>query len=209
MVAKKTLHAAERDEAARAACRARLHTRPADAFVVVDECGGAQRRCAPPHAPLCARPAYPASVIPCAALATVTIIASLRLQGMGPTMALPGAANAPAFDADVRNVLAPTVRPGQMVLLDTARIQLSPRSAQMIAAHGCERWLLPGSSPDYSPIEDAFARLNHQWRQAEARTPDALRDALGRSLLSISAQDAHGFFRTCGFRMETNQVQCF
>jgi transposase len=80
---------------------------------------------------------------------------------MGPTMALPGAANAPAFDADVRNVLAPTVRPGQMVLLDTARIQLSPRSAQMIAAHGCERWLLPGSSPDYSPIEDAFARLNH------------------------------------------------
>jgi len=109
----------------------------------------------------------------------------------------------------VRDVLAPTLRPGQIVLLDTARIHLSPRVAAIIAARGCELWFLPSSSPDYSPIEDAFARLKHQWRQAEARTQDALLDAVGRSLPSISAQDAHGFFRTCGFRMETNQVQCF
>ena len=185
------------------------------------------------HALVCARPAYPASVIPRAALATTwielsyqrmyrtasvipraalattTIIASLHLQGMGPTMALPGAADAPAFEAYVRDVLAPTLRPGQIVLLDNARIHLSPRIAQIIAAHGCERWFLPGYSPDYSPIEYACARLKHQWRQAEARTPDAILDAVGRSLLSISAQDAHGFFHTCGFRMETNQVQCF
>ncbi|WP_448545800.1 transposase [Roseiflexus sp.] len=161
------------------------------------------------HAPVCARPAYPASVIPRAALATTTIIASLHLQGMGPTMALPGVADASAFEAYVRDVLAPTLRPGQIVLLDNARIHLSPRIAQIIAAHGCERWFLPSYSPDYSPIEYAFARLKHQWRQAEARTPDALLDAVGRSLPSISAQDAHGFFHTCSFRMETNQVQCF
>ena len=182
---KKTLHAAGRDDTARAAV------------------------CAPPHAPVCARPAHPAGVISRAALATAAIIASLHLRGMGPTIALPGAADASAFEADVRDVLAPTVRPGQIVLLDTARIHLRPRIAQMIAAHGCERWLLPGASPDDAPIEDAFARLNHQWRQAEARTPDALRDAVGRSLPSISAQDAHGFVRTCGFQTETNQVQCF
>jgi hypothetical protein len=128
---------------------------------------------------------------------------------MGSTTARPGAADAPAFDADVRDVLAPTVRPGRIVLLDPARIHFSPCIAQMIAAHGCELWFLPGSSPDDAPIEDAFARLNHQWRQAEARTLDAPLDAGGRSLPSISAQDVHGFVRTCGFRMETNQVQCF
>ena len=128
---------------------------------------------------------------------------------MGPTMALPGAADASACEASVRDVLAPTLRPGQIVLLDTARIHLSPRGAAIIAARGCELWFLPRSSPDYAPIEDAFAKLKRQWRQSEARTPDALLDAVGRSLPSISAQDAHGFFRTCGFRMETNQVQCF
>jgi transposase len=204
---KKTLHAAERDEAVRAAFRARLHTRPADAFVVVDECSSklnlTPRYARAPRT----RRAY--GRIPRAALATTTIIVSLHLQGMGPTMALPGAADAPAFEAYVRDVLAPTLRPGQIVLLDNARIHLSPRIAQIITAHGCELWFLPSSSPDSSPIADAFAELKHQWRQAEARTPDALLDALGRSLPSISAQDAHGFFRTCGFRMETNQVQCF
>ncbi len=56
---KKTLHATERDDAARAAVRTRRGTRPADAFVMVDECGGVQRRCALTHAPVCARTAHP------------------------------------------------------------------------------------------------------------------------------------------------------
>lgn len=204
---KKTLHAAERDAAARAAFRTRLRTRPASAFVVVDECSSNLNRT--PRYARAPRTQRAYGRIPRAARATTTIIASLHLQGMGPTMALPGAADASAFEAYVRDVLAPTVRPGQIVLLDTARIHLSPRGAEIIAARGCELWFLPSSSPDYSPIEYAFARRRRQWRQAEARTPDALLDASGRSLPSISAQDAHGFFRTCGFRMETNQVQCF
>jgi len=82
--------------------------------------------------------------------------------GDGASDGLAGAADTPAFEADVCDVLAPTLRPGQIVLLDAARVHISPRSAPIIAARGCELWFLPGSSPDYSSIEYAFARLKRQ-----------------------------------------------
>jgi len=142
--------------------------------------------------PRSARPAHAAGVIPSAALATVTIIASLHLRGMGPTMALPGAADAPAFEAYVRDVLAPTVRPGQIVPLDTARIHRSPHSAEIIAARGCElcfcqalhpmthrlRTPLPGSSasgarPRRGRRTRSATRRGVRFRRSAPRMPTA------------------------------------
>jgi transposase len=78
--------------------------------------------------------------------------------------------------------------------------------AEAITERGCESWFFPSYSPDFPPIEQAFAKLKNQWRQAAARTPEALLDAVSASLPSITAQDAHGFFRDCGFRMEADQT---
>lgn len=139
--------------------------------------------------------------------ANTTLIASLSLKGMGPAMVLSGATDTLAFDAYVREVLAPTLRNGQVVVLDNLSAHKSSRTAEAIAARGCELWFLPSYSPDFSPIEQAFAKLKNEWRKHEARTPEALLDAVSNSLPSITPQDAYGFFRDCGFQVEADQVQ--
>jgi transposase len=122
-------------------------------------------------------------------------------------MVLSGASDTLAFEVYVREVLAPTLHKGQIVVLDNLSAHKSSRTAEALAARGCELWFLPSYSPDFSPIEQAFAKLKNQWRKAEARTPEALLDAVSSSLPSITSQDAYGFFQDCGFRVEAVQVQ--
>lgn len=204
---KKTVRASERDDQARAAFRKLLLTRPAEDFVVVDECGS-NLNLTPRYA-RAPRNERAFGSVPRNTPANTTLIASLSLQGMGPAMVLPGATDTLAFDAYVRELLAPTLRRGQIVVLDNLSAHKSSRIVEAITARGCELWFLPSYSPDFSPIEQAFSKLKNQWRKAEARTPEALLDVVSSSLPSITAQDARGFFRDCGFWMEAEQVQAF
>lgn len=133
-----------------------------------------------------------------------TLIASLTLHGMGPAWLLPGATDRLAFEAYVEQVLAPVLRPGQLIVLDNLSAHHSARVHQVIAAKQCELWFLPSYSPDLSPIEPAFAKLKQAWRKAEARTQDHLDDTIAATLPTITPQDARSFFLDCGYRLASS-----
>jgi transposase len=135
-----------------------------------------------------------------------TLIASLSLAGIGPTLLLPGATDGLAFELYVAQVLAPTLRPGQIVVLDNLSVHHRTHVAELIQARGCELWFLPSYSPDLSPIEPAFAKFKQALRRIGARTGEALYEAISQVLPTISPQDALGFFRACGYPTPANRA---
>lgn len=85
--------------------------------------------------------------------ANLTLIASLSLSGMGEAMLLDGSADATAFEISIEQILAPSLRPGQIVILDNLSIHLGSRVKEAIEKRGCQLLFLPAYSPDFSPIE--------------------------------------------------------
>jgi transposase len=134
--------------------------------------------------------------------ANLTLIASLSVQGMGEAMLLDGSADAAAFETYVEQILAPSLRPGQIVILDNLSIHLGPRVKQAIEGRSCQLLFLPTYSPDFSPIEGAFSKLKAILRRVGARTREALQDAIIQALPCITPQDALGWFRHCGYQIE-------
>ncbi len=117
-----------------------------------------------------------------------------------PNYSVEGALDAPAFAVDGHDVLAPTVPPpGQIVILDTLSVHQSAAIRQAIEAHGCQLVVLPASSPDLTPIEQAFSQLKAILRRLAARTREALLDALAVALEAITAAAAQGWFRHAGY----------
>jgi transposase len=197
---KKSLGASERDEAQRAAYREQISATAAARFVVLDESGSnlnLTRLYA--RAPRGQR-AY--GTIPRNTPRNTTVIAALTTAGMGPTMLLEGAMDTAAFEAYVEHFLAPSLVPGQIVLLDNLSAHKSPRSRALIEARDCELWYLPAYSPDLSPIEHAFSKLKALLRRAAARTQEALDQAIAQALEQITPADARGWFAHCGYRLE-------
>ena len=196
---KKTIRASERDETVRQAFRERIRQRSADDFVIVDECGSNLNL-----TPLYARAPRQERAhgsIPRNTPPTTTLIASMSMRGMGAALVLSGATDGQAFETYIEQVLAPTMRPGQILLIDNLSAHKRTRVEASVAARGCEVWFLPSYSPDLSPIEGAFAKLKNAWRRAAARTDDALLDAIAASLPTITRADARGFFRDCGYQV--------
>ena len=136
-----------------------------------------------------------------------TVIASLSLSGMGPAFMISGATDAHVFEGYLEHILAPTLRPGQIVVLDNLSAHKGHRVRELIEARGCQLWYLPPYSPDLSPIEQAFAKLKAWLRKVAARTPEALEQAVADGLDTISPDDAAGFFRHCGYRVLSNIAQ--
>ncbi len=128
-----------------------------------------------------------------------TLIAALSLDGMGAAMILEGSTNATAFEVYVEQVLAPTLRAGQIVVMDNLQAHKGARVRLAIEAKECQILFLPGYSPDLSPLEEAFSKLKTALRRAGARTQEALEEAIGQALLTITSQDAQGWFQHCGY----------
>jgi len=139
----------------------------------------------------------------------LTLIASLQLSGMGPSLLLPGGTDTAAFEVYISEVLAPTLRPGQIVLVDNLSAHKAPRIAEVLAKSGCSLWFLPTYSPDLSPIELAFAKIKTILRSIGARTREALEQAIAEALAQISAADAASFFRHCGYWIPSPMAQAF
>ena len=118
---------------------------------------------------------------------------------MGASMILEGSANTTAFEVYVEQVLAPSLRAGQIVILDNLQAHKSTCARTAIEAKGCQLLFLPSYSPDLSPIEEAFSKLKTVLRRAGARTREALEEAISQAFLTITAQDAHGWFQHCGY----------
>ena len=128
-----------------------------------------------------------------------TLIAALSLEGMGAALILEGSANTTAFELYIEQVLAPSLHAGQIVVMDNLQAHKSARVQQAIEAKGCQLLFLPGYSPDLSPIEEAFSKLKTALRRAGARTREVLEAAISQALLTITAQDAQGWFQHCGY----------
>ena len=128
-----------------------------------------------------------------------TLIASLSLEGIGASMIIEGAANGAAFEAYVEHILVPSLQEGQMVVMDNLRVHKTARVRQLIEEKGCQLRFLPASSPDFSPIEEAFSKLKTVLRRSKARTRETLEEAIVQALLTVTSQDAHGWFEHGGY----------
>jgi len=194
---KKTLIAAERDEAVRAAWRADAAALdPAD-LVFLDETA---TNCAmTPRYARAPRGTRAYGAVPRNHGQNTTLIAALSVGGIGAAMALDGAADGPAFVAYVRAFLVPTLRPGQVVILDNLAVHKAGAARALVEAAGCALLFLPPYSPDFNPIERAFAKLKEALRRAGARTQAALEAAIARALDAITPSDARGWFTACGY----------
>ena len=116
---------------------------------------------------------------------TTTFVAGLRLSGMSAPMVLDGPMNGPAFLAYVEQVLAPTLQPGDIVIMDNLAPHKAAGVRKAIEAVGAGLLLLPPYSPDLNPIENAFAKLKAILRKIAARTRDALWDAVAIDRKSV------------------------
>ena len=131
--------------------------------------------------------------------AIMTLIASLSLSGMGPALILDGAADSTAFEIYVEQILGPSLKAGQIVILDNLSIHLGAKVRRAIEARGCRLLFLPAYSPDFSPIEEAFSKVKTFLRRQEARTREALQEALAQALDFITEADALTWFTHCGY----------
>ena len=128
-----------------------------------------------------------------------TLLASLTLEGIGAAMIIEGAANAAAFETYVEHILVPSLHSGQVVLMDNLGLHKSARVRQLIEEAGCQVLFLPAYSPDFSPIEETFSKVKAFLRRTKARTREALEEAIAQALLTVTSQDARGWFEHCGY----------
>jgi transposase len=133
---------------------------------------------------------------------TTTLVAGLRLSGMVAPMVLDGPINGDWFEAYVRHVLAPTLRPGDIVIMDNLSSHKRAAARQLIEAAGAELRFLPPYSPDFNPIEMAFSKLKALLRKAAERTVEGLWDAIGRLVDLITPDESANFFTAAGYEPE-------
>lgn len=130
----------------------------------------------------------------------VTLISSISLGGgMGPSMSIEGSADGKAFVLYVEHFLCPNLKPGQIVVMDNLQVHKTKRVRELIEGCGCSLVFLPSYSPDFNPIEEAFSKVKTLLRKAKARSFEALVEATGVALSTVSEQDALGFFAHCGY----------
>jgi transposase len=194
---KKSLVASERDETARATWRTTHAALDPATCVLLDETSthpAMTRRSA--RAP---RGERGQSSAPRNHGPNVTLLATLTPHGIDAPDVQEGAVNRDVLTADIEQVLVPTLRPGQTVLMDNLNVHKGQQSRRAIEAVGCHVVFLPTSSPDFNPIELAYAKIKTALRRAAARTFDELVEAIREAIEAITIADARHIFRHCGY----------
>ena len=138
---------------------------------------------------------------PCGHWETHTVIAALRLEGLGAPAVFDGPIDTPTFRADIEQVLVPTRRPGHVVVLDNLAVHKQPEVRTAIEAVGAQLRSLPPYSPDFNPIELAFAKLNALLRAARPRTFDQVCALIAAALDLYSPTECVNYVRHCGCRV--------
>lgn len=127
------------------------------------------------------------------------MISSVRLDGTSACMTIEGATDAEVFQAYVRAVLIPSLRPGDIVVMDNLGAHKNACTLDLIAQAGAQVRFLPAYSPDLNPIEMMWSKVKALLRKAEARTHPDLLLAIADALRCVTAQDAIGWFAACGY----------
>jgi transposase len=131
---------------------------------------------------------------------TTTMLSSIRLDGTTAAMVIEGPTDTAVFRAYVENVLIPTLRPGDIVVLDNLRPHKQPEVVAAVKRAGAQVWPLPPYSPDFNPIEQMWSKVKAYLRKVKARSPPTLLRAIAAALRTITAADAEGWFNHCGYR---------
>ncbi len=130
---------------------------------------------------------------------TTTFVAGLTPRGMIAPFVLSGAIDRDAFEAYVKVVLVPELRPGDIVVMDNLSSHKGPRVCKMIEDAGAQLLFLPPYSPDFNPIELAFAKLKARLRKAAERTVDGLWNTIGQISQTFSPQECKNYFNAAGY----------
>ena len=134
---------------------------------------------------------------PCRRWQSTTMISSIRLDGTTACMHLPGAADTAAFVTYIDQVLCPTLKQGDLVVMDNLSVHKSSEVLKLVESVGAEVRFLPAYSPDLNPIEKMWSKIKALLRSAEARTPQELDEAISQAFSKITANDAAGHFDPC------------
>jgi transposase len=130
---------------------------------------------------------------------TTTMLCSMRVDGATACMAVKGATDTEVFRAYVERVLCPTVRAGDLVVMDNLSPHKSEPTLSLLTEAGAEVRFLPAYSPDLNPIENMWSKVKTHLRSAEARTESDLIQAIASALKSVTRQDASNWFAHCGY----------
>jgi transposase len=127
------------------------------------------------------------------------MISSIRLDGTTAAMTIPGATDTEVFRAYVRKVLCPSLRPGDLVIMDNLAPHKSDPTLALITQAGAQILFLPAYSPDFNPIEKMWSKVKASLRSAQARTPAELIPAIAAALAKVTPKDALHWFASCGY----------
>ena len=130
---------------------------------------------------------------------TLTFLAALRHDRIEAPWLLDGPINGERFRIYVEQVLAPSLKPGDIVIMDNLGSHKGKAIRKAIRAAKARLFFLPKYSPDLNPIEQAFAKLKHQLRKASARTPEEICAAIGQILETFTAQECRNYFKNAGY----------
>ena len=129
------------------------------------------------------------------------MIAALRIEGLTAPAVFDGPIDTPSFQAYIEQVLVPTLRPGDVVVLDNLAVHKQAAVQAVIAAAGAQLRFLPPYSPDFNPIELAFAKLKAFLRAARPRSYDQVTQLVAIALDLFTATECTNFIRHCGYRV--------
>jgi len=121
------------------------------------------------------------------------------MDGSTACMAIDGATTGEVFREYVRHVLLPTLRPGDIVVMDNLSAHKDAEAIDLINGVGAEVRPLPPYSPDLNPIEKMWSKVKESLRNAKARTQEALFNAIAAAMKTVTPQDARGWFASCGY----------
>jgi transposase len=196
---KKTRAASERDEETRSAWRAAAAQLDPEQLVLVDESS--------PHIALTRLYGWAphhqraTGAVPRHHGKNTTLVAALTPDGLREPWLIEGAMDTETFDWYIRTQLAPTLRPGQIVVGDNLSAHKADHIREVIEAHGCQLLCLPPYSPDFTPIEQAFSKIKAILRGLGARTKEALQEAVGLAIEAIPPHDAAAWFAHAGYAL--------
>jgi transposase len=131
----------------------------------------------------------------------LTTIGAITLEGVQASFAFEGGTDGPAFLVFVRRVLVPTLRRGQVVILDNLGAHQVEGVREAIEAVGCHLVFLPGYSPDLNPIEECWSKVKAYLRKLGARSRETLEAAIGEALALVRPSDLRGWFAHAGYRV--------
>jgi putative transposase len=130
---------------------------------------------------------------------TMTFLGALRCDGLTAPCVFDGPINGTAFRAYVEQVLLPTLRPGDIVIMDNLGSHKAAAIRRIIKAAGARLWFLPPYSPDLNPIEQVFAKVKHWMRLAQKRTVDDTWRHIGHLVTTITPNECANYLRNSGY----------